>query len=762
MDSLSCRRRRTRRRLSSVALRPAAATVLEILEDRRLLAFAVNVDFQPASATVPAGYLADSGLTYANRSNGFTYGWSVTNDTTRDRNATGDQKFDTLIHTAGKTWELSVPNGTYSVKLVAGDPSYFDSTYAFDAEGALALSGTPTSGSRFVIATKAVTVGDGKLTITNAAGAVNNKLAFLEITDADDSAALPSMPATIQAEDFDNGGANVSYFDTTAGNAGKQYRAGDVDIVADSGGGYAIGYTRPGEWLKYTFKNATAATFNLAFRVASGSAGGVFHLEIDGVDKTGPITLANTGGWQQWKTLTKTGVAVAAGQHTMRLVFDKTNGSDIGDIGWIKFSAATTPTVSIAATDNSASEPGTNTGKFTITRTGSTSASLLVKYVIGGSATNGTDYNSLAGNVIIPAGSSSATVTVTPQDDAAVEGNETVALTLSPITGHNLVAAAATVTIADNDGVTPTGEWPKSWNVVSSLSRARQEARGYAANGKLWLFGGYYAAATNATQQVDVYDFASKTWSKLPEYGPMPHTHSAIAADAANAAVYFLGGLFGDFPGTPTNKVFKFDTLTQKWSQPLPPMPENHQGGGAAIVNGKLHYFGGSLDDRVTDTGRHIVLDLSNPAAGWQTAPDLPVPRAHFSVTVLAGKIYAIGGQLKHDLHDGQLGLVHRYDPVSKTWERLADLPTAKSHAEGSTFVRSGKIIVAGGQIGRFGSTDEVVSYDPTSAQWTTIGKLPVPLQAGLVLSEQNKIIVTTGNRGDGSPRGDTWVAELD
>ena len=41
----------------------------------------------------------------------------------------------------------------------------------------------------------------------------------------------PTMvPGLVEAENFDDGGNGVGYHDTTAGNAGGQYRAGDVDI----------------------------------------------------------------------------------------------------------------------------------------------------------------------------------------------------------------------------------------------------------------------------------------------------------------------------------------------------------------------------------------------------------------------------------------------------------------------------------------------------------------------------------------------------
>jgi titin len=111
---------------------------------------------------------------------------------------------------------------------------------------------------------------------------------------------------------------------------------------------------------------------------------------------------------------------------------------------------STLPNVSINATDATASEPA-DTGTFTITRTGSTSSPLTVNYTVSGSATSGADYTALSGTVTIPAGVSSVTIVVTPQDNTVPEGSETVVLTLSSSASYNVVSASASVTIVDND-----------------------------------------------------------------------------------------------------------------------------------------------------------------------------------------------------------------------------------------------------------------------------------------------------------------------
>jgi len=152
-------------------------------------ALSVNVNFQPANAAVPAGYLVDSGAVFGARGNGQSYGWNANNaSTARDRNAANspDQRYDTLQHmqkpeNANARWELAVPNGTYSVRIVAGDASHFDSRFRINAEGVLAIDATPTSAARWVDRTVSVTVSDGRLTVTNAANASNNKLCFIEV-----------------------------------------------------------------------------------------------------------------------------------------------------------------------------------------------------------------------------------------------------------------------------------------------------------------------------------------------------------------------------------------------------------------------------------------------------------------------------------------------------------------------------------------------------------------------------------------------------
>jgi hypothetical protein len=147
-----------------------------------------------------------------------------------------------------------------------------------------------------------------------------------------------AIPGVVQSEDFDEGGQLVAYFDRTAGNNGGQYRATDVDIerTGDVSGTYNIGWASAGEWLNYTIEVTAAGSYMLTARVASPAAGGTFHVEFNGVDKTGPIPVPNTGGWQVYRDVSVP-VTLEAGIQAMRVVLD-TNASTnaVGNFNYVR------------------------------------------------------------------------------------------------------------------------------------------------------------------------------------------------------------------------------------------------------------------------------------------------------------------------------------------------------------------------------------------------------------------------------------------
>jgi hypothetical protein len=145
----------------------------------------------------------------------------------------------------------------------------------------------------------------------------------------------PTVPGIIQAEDFLEG----SYWDATSGNYGGVYRATDVDVQtsSDTGGGFNVGWVAAGEWLDYAFDVPIAGYYDLAARVASPLSGKSIAVRLDGSDLPGNVAIPNTGAWQNWQTVTRTGIYLSSGPHRIRI----TAVTDGFNLNWLSLTAAT-------------------------------------------------------------------------------------------------------------------------------------------------------------------------------------------------------------------------------------------------------------------------------------------------------------------------------------------------------------------------------------------------------------------------------------
>jgi len=150
-----------------------------------------------------------------------------------------------------------------------------------------------------------------------------------------------AIPGLIEAEHWDKGEAGVAYADADEQNRGEDYREStsvDIEKRSDASNGHGVGWTRPGEWLVYSVVIAEDGNYTLEIPVASKGKGGTFHIEMDGKDVTGPITIPDTGSWQKLVVLKHEGVTLTKGTYKMKV--DMTTGGPgggIGDIDYFKF-----------------------------------------------------------------------------------------------------------------------------------------------------------------------------------------------------------------------------------------------------------------------------------------------------------------------------------------------------------------------------------------------------------------------------------------
>ncbi|WP_240741615.1 NPCBM/NEW2 domain-containing protein [Deinococcus sp. KSM4-11] len=277
------------------------------------------------------------------------------------------------------------------------------------------------------------------------------------------------------------------------------------------------------------------------------------------------------------------------------------------------------------------------------------------------------------------------------------------------------------------------------------------EAQGEFVGGKLYVFGGFDSLKNccTPTDRVNAYDPVTNTWAKknvMPTHGV---THAGMTTDGQ--FIYFAGGYIANASWTGqifgTDAAWKYDPQKDTYSA-LPKLPVTIAAGQLEYLNGTLHYFGGTNTARTQDLGVHYVLNLSNPAAGWTTAADMPHPRQHMGSVVLGGKIYAVGGQIHHDANLTTENYVEAYDPATDRWTEVAPLPLARSHIANSTFVLEGRIVVAGGESAHDQPIADVSAYDPATNTWTALTKLPVALISSVAVGYEHGFLYTDGNTG--------------
>ena len=138
-----------------------------------------------------------------------------------------------------------------------------------------------------------------------------------------------SIPGTIAAVHYDVGNWGISYTDDNwynngdgGYNDGWSYRNDGVDVESNTnpnGYPYNIGWTETGEWLGYTVENVTPGNYNINVSVASNGDGGMFFIQINGVNISVLNVPTSTGGWYNWSDLTIPNVEISNENQFIRL-----------------------------------------------------------------------------------------------------------------------------------------------------------------------------------------------------------------------------------------------------------------------------------------------------------------------------------------------------------------------------------------------------------------------------------------------------------
>jgi len=165
-----------------------------------------------------------------------------------------------------------------------------------------------------------------------------------------------NLPGRLQCEWYDLGGPGVAYKDADDANNGSgklnpddgsyyntfrmqegvdisYTKERDIDnnpynVVAPSMNQFYVGWTEPGEWLKYTVLIEKAGTYSVSL-MYTANRDGIISLDLDGEDVSGELLVRSTYSftepvpWRQWhhwnKAINLASVSLPQGKHVLTL-----------------------------------------------------------------------------------------------------------------------------------------------------------------------------------------------------------------------------------------------------------------------------------------------------------------------------------------------------------------------------------------------------------------------------------------------------------
>jgi hypothetical protein len=146
---------------------------------------------------------------------------------------------------------------------------------------------------------------------------LNDAVAVMNNVDGESPPTASPIPGTIQAESY------------------SAMNGIQTENTSDSGGGTNVGWIDANDWMDYSVNVASAGSYTISLRVASPNTGGQLQLR-NGSTMLTTAAIPNTGGWQNWTTITTTAV-LTAGVQTLRL-YATTGGYNIN---WVQFASGT-------------------------------------------------------------------------------------------------------------------------------------------------------------------------------------------------------------------------------------------------------------------------------------------------------------------------------------------------------------------------------------------------------------------------------------
>ncbi len=232
----------------------------------------------------------------------------------------------------------------------------------------------------------------------------------------------------------------------------------------------------------------------------------------------------------------------------------------------------------------------------------------------------------------------------------------------------------------------------------------------------MYVGGGY---ADNNRDRCTVMKLEQNQWTKLPEYSAM-----FVAVTSLGNRLVLVGGR-DSIKFKPTNQLAVF--VLGEWTHPYPPMNIARQYFTAVSFNNHIIVAGG-CDNKGRTLSSVEVLDVA--LRRWYIAQSLPNPQKSLKSTLIGNSLYLMGG-LDHDGYTTKT--VHHVDlneliakalsnlDTPTLWQTLQEVPLARS----APLSIGRSLLAVGGEDDGNNPSSSIHLYQPDTRRWVKVGDLP-------------------------------------
>ena len=265
---------------------------------------------------------------------------------------------------------------------------------------------------------------------------------------------------------------------------------------------------------------------------------------------------------------------------------------------------------------------------------------------------------------------------------------------------------------------------PGTWSTVSTPTSVAVGAEAVRLGSGTVLVAGGVDATGAVVADTARYDPIAATWTLEPQ--PLTtarHRHTATKLRDGKAVV--VGGLGTD--GAPLASVEVYDPTAGTWITPAGVLGTARSGHSATAVDGRLLVAGGT-----SARGAALAsIELLDPKSlTWTVAEPMSYARTgHQAVSLEDGTVLIVGGAVPTGDGDRALAFCELFDPKTNTWTQVGSLRTPRTGHQ-ATLLEDGRVLVTGGDAVpvlpyRVDSLASAEVYDPDTKTWTSVPDLP-------------------------------------